>query len=226
MISEIVRDLEKIKYVCITADCWSIFHRSYIGFTIHWINPLTLERCSKALACRRMIGRLTYDNIAESIDKVLNEFKIQNKTTLIVTDNAANFVKSFRVYSKNDNDSATNDDIDLTGAIEVSVEITNALSSEQNIDQLLNISLPPHQRCSADTLNLIASVDIQEAEKDFAYRTISLKVFKKCQAIFNKQNQSTLSADIIKNHLGRYLITPNATRYLCTSFNKLYIIQE
>lgn len=36
-----------------------------------------------------MIGRHTYDNIAESIDKVLNEFKIQNRTTLIVTDNAA-----------------------------------------------------------------------------------------------------------------------------------------
>jgi len=72
------------------------YFRSYIGFTIHWINPQTLERCSKGLACRHMVGRHTYDNIAESIDKVLNEFKIQNKTTLIVTDNAANFVKSFR----------------------------------------------------------------------------------------------------------------------------------
>ncbi|CAI6373295.1 unnamed protein product [Macrosiphum euphorbiae] len=25
----------KIRYVCLTADCWSIFHRSYIGFTVH-----------------------------------------------------------------------------------------------------------------------------------------------------------------------------------------------
>lgn len=120
----------------------------------------------------------------------------------------------YRVYSKNDNDSSTNDDIDLTGAIKVSIEITNALSSEQNIDQLLNVLLPPHQRCTAHTLNLIASVDTQEAEKDFAYRTMSLNVFKKCQAIFDKQNQSTLCADIIKNHLRQYLITPNATRYL------------
>jgi len=43
-----------------------------------------------------MLGRHTYDNMAVSMDKVLNEFKIQNKITLIVTDNADNFVKSFR----------------------------------------------------------------------------------------------------------------------------------
>lgn len=63
---------------------------------MHWIEPSTLERNSKALACRRMIGHHSYDNIAECIDKVLNEFNIQNKTTLVVTDNAANFVKAFR----------------------------------------------------------------------------------------------------------------------------------
>lgn len=63
---------------------------------MHWIEPITLERNSQALACRRMIGHHSYDNIAEYIDKVLNEFNKQNKTTLVVTDNASNFVKAFR----------------------------------------------------------------------------------------------------------------------------------
>lgn len=63
---------------------------------MHWIEPNTLERNSKALACRCMIGHHSYDNIAECIDKVLNEFNIQNKTTLVVTDNASNFVKAFK----------------------------------------------------------------------------------------------------------------------------------
>jgi len=67
-----------------------------MGFTVHWLNQTTLERTSKGLACRRMYGKHTYDNIAEMIDKVLSEFNIQNKTSLIVTDNAANFVKAFR----------------------------------------------------------------------------------------------------------------------------------
>jgi len=67
-----------------------------MGFTVHWFNQTTLERMSKGLACRRMYRKHTYDNLAEMIDKVLSEFNIQNKTTLIVTDNGANFVKAFR----------------------------------------------------------------------------------------------------------------------------------
>jgi len=70
--------------------------RSYIRFTVHWLNQNTLNRDSRGLACRRMFGKHTYDNIAEMIDKVLSKFNIENKTTLIVTDNLANFVKAFR----------------------------------------------------------------------------------------------------------------------------------
>lgn len=40
MICEIVRDLEKIKYVCITADCWSIFHRYPYNIIIFHVDKL------------------------------------------------------------------------------------------------------------------------------------------------------------------------------------------
>ncbi|KAL4135564.1 hypothetical protein QTP88_007164 [Uroleucon formosanum] len=110
---------------------------------------------------KRIFGRHTFDNLAECINKVINEFKLKNKVTLIVTDNAANFVKAFR--------------------------------------------------CAAHTLNFIATVDANDAEKDAAYKAISEKVFSKFQAIFNKQNQLVLSPEKIKDHLGRYIITPNAT---------------
>ena len=62
---------------------------------MHWLDS-NLERHNKALACRRMLGRHTYDNIAEILDRIVNEFNLQNKITLIVTDNASNFVKAFR----------------------------------------------------------------------------------------------------------------------------------
>lgn len=91
------------------------------------------------------------------------------------------------------------------------MEITDVLNN-QNIESSFSFSLPPHQRCAAHTLNLIATVDANDAERDIAYKTISKKVFGKCQAIFNKQNQSTQIAGKIKDCLGRYLITPNATR--------------
>lgn len=82
-------------YYYYTCLCLSLYLRSYIGVTVHWLGT-NLERHSKALACRRLLGRHTYDNIAEILDKIMNEFNLQNKTTLIVTDNASNFVKAFR----------------------------------------------------------------------------------------------------------------------------------
>lgn len=90
------------------------------------------------------------------------------------------------------------------------INITDILDGDG--DDSSEIKLPQHQRCAAHTLNLIATVDIQEAEKDGTYKVNSRRVFSKCQAIFNKQNQSSQCADKIKEILGRYLITPNATR--------------
>lgn len=94
------------------------------------------------------------------------------------------------------------------------VNITEILDGQnvQNINDILDIRLPNHQRCAAHTLNLIATVDILEAEKDGSYKVLSRRVFAKCQSIFNKRNQSTQCVDKIKEILGRYLITPNATR--------------
>jgi len=93
----------------------------------------------------------------------------------------------------------------------MNVEVTDLLET-QDIESSFCFSLPPHQRCAAYTLNLIATVDVNDAEKDAACKVVSKKVFSKCQAICNKQNQSVLSAEKIKDHLGRYIITPNATR--------------
>lgn len=103
------------------------------------------------------------------------------------------------------------------------IELTNVLESP-NVEKCLDFSLPPHQRCAAHTLNLIAVNDIREAEKDVAYKLMSRRVFGKCQKLFNKQNQSTLSADQIKKYLGRYLITPNATRLLLIIYKLEFVV--
>jgi hypothetical protein len=120
----------------------------------------------------------------------------------------------------NENDITEEMDIDPTN-IE-NVELTNILESP-NLEKSLDFSLPPHQRCAAHTLNLIAVNDMREAENDVAYKLMSKRVFGKLQQLFNKQNQSTLCADQIKKYLGRYLITPNATRLLVISYYLLII---
>lgn len=37
-IGNIKEDLERIKYVCTTADIWSCLGRSFIDMTVHWID--------------------------------------------------------------------------------------------------------------------------------------------------------------------------------------------
>jgi len=50
-----------------------------------------------------------------------------------------------------------------------------------------------------------------------AYKKQSRSTFSKSTALWNKQSRSTQSADLVKQHLGVYLITPNETRW-----NSLY----
>lgn len=92
------------------------------------------------------------------------------------------------------------------------VNITEILDTGENLNESFDIKLPKHQRCASHTLNLISTVDIIEAEDDSAYKVISRRAFGKCQSIFNKQNQSSQCSGKIKDILGRYLITQNATR--------------
>lgn len=93
------------------------------------------------------------------------------------------------------------------------INIVDILDNGDDFDDSSEIKLPKHQRCAAHTLNLIATVDILEAEKDNTYKVNSRRVFSKCQAILiNKISlHRPQCADKIKEILGRYLITPNGT---------------
>ncbi|XP_016662810.1 uncharacterized protein LOC103310757 isoform X1 [Acyrthosiphon pisum] len=185
LIEELKMELNTVQYVCLTADCWTVFHKAYIGVTVHWLDS-NLERHNKALACRRMLGRHTYDNIAEILDRIVNEFNLQNKITLIVTDNASNFVKAFRIFNENSDITGITTNEDENEEVVRSVEIFDILDNAI-IDHLDSLTLPPHQRCAAHTLNLIATVDILAADNDVAFKRISRRVFGKCQTLFNRQ---------------------------------------
>lgn len=115
----------------------------------------------------------------------------------------------FRVFNGDNDDNNLNVNQE---EIFTNIEISDVLDVDMTMNSLENLTLPPHQRCAAHTLNLVATVDSEEALNDTTYKRNSRRVFAKCQALFNKQNQSTQCADQIKEFLGRYLIVPNATR--------------
>lgn len=97
------------------------------------------------------------------------------------------FASFYRVYGQHDEESEELDIVDLASVLENGQPFR----------------LPPHQRCAAHTLNLVASVDAQRADHDKDYRTLSQSVFGKCQSLWAKQNQSTLAADEIHDLCGR-----------------------
>ncbi|CAI6361426.1 unnamed protein product [Macrosiphum euphorbiae] len=85
----------KVNYLTTTADCWTIFKRSYLGMTCHWINPVSLERESFLLAIRKLKGSHSYDLLARTKESIYTEFNINDKVIYTTTDNDSNFVKCF-----------------------------------------------------------------------------------------------------------------------------------
>ncbi|CAI6370890.1 unnamed protein product [Macrosiphum euphorbiae] len=96
LICNLIKDMSSVKYLTTTADCWSIFKRSYIGITCHWIDEENLSRKSVLLTIKRLDGRHTFDVLAAAMESVYIKFEILNKISFTTTDNGSNFVKSFK----------------------------------------------------------------------------------------------------------------------------------
>jgi hypothetical protein len=87
-----------IDFVCTTAYSWSSAGRSSVALTVHWIDKKTRERVMGVLACHRIEGPQTFEKLAELMWDVHARFGLEGKITRTVTDNGANFVKSFRKF--------------------------------------------------------------------------------------------------------------------------------
>jgi hypothetical protein len=98
---EVVRRiLEKAKYVCTTTDGWSCRRKSFLGTTVHWIDPKTLVRRSACLGGNRLKGHHTHKVLACAMLKLNNHFNITKNLVATVTDNASNFCAAFRVFGE------------------------------------------------------------------------------------------------------------------------------
>lgn len=87
------------------------------------------------------------------------------------------------------------------------------------------IHLPRHRRCAAHTLNLVASVDAENACSDLAYSEMSKRVFSKLKSLWRKQAHSVQASEAIKSTLGRQLPVPNTTRWN-SLFNSMKYVNE
>ena len=167
------------------------------------------------------MGSQTGAVIAKHIDSVIKHYKLEGKVCSVITDNGSNYVKAFKtcqsVIDCNIDDNIDND-------------VNDNIHQEQNVDDFecieigdllcdmagtSDIILPAHKRCSAHCFNLIATRDILPgvAHEDSDFQQFVNTITSKCQALFNKQSRSAKVADSIKSKIGRYFVTPVATRW-------------
>lgn len=180
MKQNLAEHLDKAKYVCTTADIWTANNRSYLGMTVHWIDAVIIQRKSAALTCLRVTGRHTYDIIAASVESIHNKYSISAKVTMTITDNGSNFVKAFNMFAEDQQqDSGNNNTQTLLEQDAESGELTftiidEVLARKNELDETEELYvLPPHQRCAAHTMNLIAVNNSEAACNDAAYKKSS-----------------------------------------------------
>lgn len=217
MTRELKKTIEVQNHVSTTADLWSSNNRSFLGVTVHWIDSVSLERRKAAIACRRFKGIHTYDRIATEIEDIFSEYGLTHeKITACVTDNGSNFVKAFREYQHVESEEEEEEEGEEdSGEGEVHfIDLNSVLSADDEDAQLGLCVLPPHHRCAAHTLNLVAN---NEVDKWLATNPESRAVYRsataKCSSLWTKSSRSTVAAECVEEVSDRKLIVPTVTRW-------------
>lgn len=180
--------LKKTSAVCTTADVWKSRGRSYMGVTCHWLESESLLRKSACLTVRRIFGSHTYDVLAKTLSAVHKEFQISRKVVVTITDSGSNFLKAFRVFSR-EPEMQCEDEFDEDfedDEIVILIFILNLTAYNSLVTAYCHL------------LNLIASVDCETALKRDAYSSLNRSTFAKLQTLFNKQSRSTLASEKTK----------------------------
>ena len=93
MISNMKKQMSDAQYIACSTDGWSAAKKSYLGYTSTWFDE-NFKRIIAVLACRRFIGRETFDTLAPHMCGILEEYSIQKKTLAFTTDGASNYHKA------------------------------------------------------------------------------------------------------------------------------------
>ena len=205
-----------------------------LGMTCHFIED-TYDRKSYVLGCQRVKGAHNYLNIMEVLTEIMDKFKIDvSKVTHIVTDNASNFGKSFKVFSSSSLPEIQQTSLQCTGNfheeddlsscssdnemdsedsdIEI-VEMDSIFSNTKNIEKDNDkMCLPQNMRCCAHTLSLIATCDVSKIT-DANYVKVSKSTFNKLSSFWNLVSRSTVASDKVFENCRCKFPVPVVTRW-------------
>ncbi len=173
--------------VCVNKDIWTAHNKSFLGITVHWIDPEMLQRKKAAIACRRFRGRHTFDTIASELEDIFSQYGLStDKVTACVTDNGSNFVKAFKEYQQVESEEEKEKEVDDDGEVAFTDLHSLLTGGDDEEAQQSLCMLPPHHRCAAHTLNLNATNEINKRlasnpESRAAYQSSTAK----CSALWS-----------------------------------------
>ena len=158
------------------------------------------------------------------------------KVGATVTDNWSNFVKAFASfavpdvfsvpelsYSVEDDNELEEEEVTFVDVVEVMVPDEG--DTQDDLTQI-EYELPPHQRCAAHTLNLVANNDVDKfLPSSPLSRSIYRNFFDKCTALWNKASRSTVASDQLQEVLKRKLLVSSTTRWN-TYYDAVEIVVE
>lgn len=149
---------ERVPFVCEAVDIWSTKRRSFMGISVHYIDPDTLERKSFALSCAEFESPHNNERIAEHLQLIHSQYGLmREKIIATVTDNASNFVKALREFGGESNEF---DDESNDGDDGILFKTDDDDISFLEIDGL---AMPNHYRCNSHIFNLLGTTDIAHA---------------------------------------------------------------
>ncbi|CAH2016396.1 unnamed protein product, partial [Acanthoscelides obtectus] len=99
--NKLKEDMSGVEYVALTCDGWtSRATESYLTITCHFVSNHQLH--AVVLSTKPLTNGInhTSENIAASIQEIIDEWEIDHKITSIVTDNAASMIKACELLKK------------------------------------------------------------------------------------------------------------------------------
>ena len=203
-IQRLLKMIEDVDYVTMSTDGWSAVRKTFLGYTISWINK-DYRRVGFALCCRRFKGSKTFDRVAHHIFNVMIEFLITSKCVGITTDGGSEYGKAFRLFGPEDEENSEQVEEDDEEEDIEHLDI-GAILRDQNHP---SIELPKHFDCFCHRLNLVGKACTKEAMRNVVFWTF----FSKLRRIVKAQNYSSQKAQIIRDECVFLFKLPIVTRW-------------
>ncbi|KAG0712929.1 Zinc finger BED domain-containing protein 1 [Chionoecetes opilio] len=161
--NEVIACLDKVEHVATTADSWSSHRRAFLGSTVHWIDPVTLQRKSATLACRELTESQTGEMLARNLHEIFTDHNIADKITGCTTDNGRNYISAFEQFAGDPTikpqltEEEEDDQNDQEMAPNASIRDVAGLLAERTAEERNETLLPRHFKCRT-AINKILSV--------------------------------------------------------------------